>query len=231
MRLRSGGSWPSWKRHQTKSLSLKVCLSHLAISVCIFCCLYALSCYLSHLIVKCLSIILYISLGCLALYLSAYRFRSAYLTWFSTYLIWFSTYLIWFSTYLIWLSIFLSTFLLFHPVVSLLFNVYLSHLSHSLPVCISHLVLYLSVSHLTIYLSTYLTWLGGTWQNMDIFSFTSSDSILLERHMMRSGMRPSPRSSRTLFWVGFVFCSPVVFGYMQQKLNETNGVLGHDSEL
>jgi len=31
----------------------------------------------------------------------------------------------------------------------------------------------------------------------------------------KSGLRPSPRSSRTVFCVGLVFCSPVDFGYNQ----------------
>ena len=34
-----------------------------------------------------------------------------------------------------------------------------------------------------------------------------------EGGLTRSGERPSPRSCLTLFWVGFVFCSPVALGY------------------
>lgn len=81
---------------------------------------------------------------------------------------------------------------------------------------------------------------GSTWQNMEIFSLTAvsngveqrqticqdgnqktisdtSINIYLTSHRLayrltRSGDKPSPRSSRTLFCVGLVFCSPVELG-------------------
>lgn len=53
---------------------------------------------------------------------------------------------------------------------------------------------------------------GLTWQKLETFFFTSSPIGSSLRQTMRSGLRPEPRSSLTLAWVGLVFGSPVDLG-------------------
>lgn len=44
-----------------------------------------------------------------------------------------------------------------------------------------------------------------------------------EGNLTKSGESPSPLSSRTLFWVGFVFCSPVELGCFTKEKKKKSG--------
>mmetsp|Transcript_3181 Transcript_3181/g.11503 ORF Transcript_3181/g.11503 Transcript_3181/m.11503 type:complete len:327 (+) Transcript_3181:525-1505(+) len=49
---------------------------------------------------------------------------------------------------------------------------------------------------------------GATWQKEASFALVESSRGSWLRHASRWGLRPRARSSRTLCWVGLVFCSP-----------------------
>lgn len=54
---------------------------------------------------------------------------------------------------------------------------------------------------------------GDTWQKLDILCLTDWSMGFSERHTIKSGDKPNPRSSLTLACVGLVLCSPVEDGW------------------